>query len=73
MAFKTDGSLFLLSEFTVMQRIEGGRVTLGKEPTAPRVNGFLPSTQVDVEGAHALRGTSLFGPSTSTTKQTWFG
>jgi len=32
-AFKTDGSLFLLSEYTVMQRIEGGRVTLGKEPT----------------------------------------
>ena len=30
-AFKTDGSLFLLSEYTVMQRIEGGRVTLGKE------------------------------------------
>jgi hypothetical protein len=33
-AFKTDGSLFLLSEYTVMQRIESGRVTLGKEPTA---------------------------------------
>lgn len=32
-AFKTDGSLFLLSEYTVMQRIESGRVTLGKEPT----------------------------------------
>ena len=31
-AFKTDGSLFLLSEYTVMQRIESGRVTLGKEP-----------------------------------------
>ena len=33
-AFKTDGSLFLLSEYTVMQRIESGRVTLGKEPAA---------------------------------------
>ena len=33
-AFKTDRSLFLLSEYTVMQRIEGGRVTLGKEPAA---------------------------------------
>ena len=33
-AFKTDASLFLLSEYTVMQRIESGRVTLGKEPTA---------------------------------------
>ena len=33
-AFKTDGSLFLLSEYTVMQRIESGLVTLGKEPTA---------------------------------------
>ena len=33
-AFKSDGSLFLLSEYTVMQRIEGGRVTLGKEPAA---------------------------------------
>jgi hypothetical protein len=32
-AFKTDASLFLLSEYTVMQRIESGRVTLGKEPT----------------------------------------
>ena len=32
-AFKTDGSLFLLSEYTVMQRIESGRVTLGKEPS----------------------------------------
>jgi len=32
-AFKTDGSLFLLSEYTVIQRIESGRVTLGKEPT----------------------------------------
>lgn len=32
-AFKTDGSLFLLSEYTVMQRIESGRVSLGKEPT----------------------------------------
>ena len=31
-AFKSDGSLFLLSEYTVMQRIESGRVTLGKEP-----------------------------------------
>lgn len=31
-AFKTDGSLFLLSEYTVMQKIESGRVTLGKEP-----------------------------------------
>ena len=31
-AFKTDGSLFLLSEYTVMQRIESGRVTLEKEP-----------------------------------------
>ena len=33
-AFKTDGSLFLLSEYTVTQRIESGRVTLGKEPAA---------------------------------------
>ena len=33
-AFKTDGSLYLLSEYTVMQRIEGGRVTLEKEPAA---------------------------------------
>ena len=33
-AFKTDGSLFLLSEYTVMQRIERGRVMLCKEPTA---------------------------------------
>ena len=33
-AFKTDGSLFLLSEYTVMQRIESGRVTLGKEAAA---------------------------------------
>jgi hypothetical protein len=33
-AFKTDGSLFLLSEYTVMQRIDSGRVTLGKEPAA---------------------------------------
>jgi len=33
-AFKADSSLFLLSEYTVMQRIEGGRVTLGKEPAA---------------------------------------
>ena len=33
-AFKTDGSLFLLSEYTVMQRIERGRVTLEKEPAA---------------------------------------
>ena len=33
-AFKTDGILFLLSEYTVMQRIESGRVTLGKEPVA---------------------------------------
>lgn len=31
-AFKTDGSLFLLSEYTVMQRIESGRVTLEKKP-----------------------------------------
>src|ERR1700694_4309290 len=31
-ALKTAGSLFLLSEYTVMQRIESGRVTLGKEP-----------------------------------------
>ena len=33
-AFKTDGSLFLLSEYTVTQRIDSGRVTLGKEPAA---------------------------------------
>src|SRR3979409_1889399 len=33
-AFKTDVSLFLLSEYMFMQRIESGRVTLGKEPTA---------------------------------------
>ena len=33
-AFKTDGSLFLLREYSVTQRIEGGRVTLEKEPTA---------------------------------------
>ena len=33
-AFKTDGSLFLLREYTVTQRIEGGRVTLEKEPAA---------------------------------------
>lgn len=33
-AFKTDGSLFLLSEYTVTQRIESGRVTLEKEPAA---------------------------------------
>src|SRR5688572_33168383 len=33
-AFKTDSSLFLLSEYTVMQRIESGRVTLEKEPAA---------------------------------------
>ena|SRR5205823_13631134 len=32
-AFKTDRSLFLLSEYTVTQRIEGGRVTLGREPS----------------------------------------
>jgi hypothetical protein len=32
-AFKTDRSLFLLGEYMVMQRIESGRVTLGKEPT----------------------------------------
>jgi hypothetical protein len=31
-AFKTDGSLFLLSEYTVTQRIDSGRVMLGKEP-----------------------------------------
>jgi len=31
-AFKTDGSLFLLREYTVTQKIEGGRVTLEKEP-----------------------------------------
>jgi hypothetical protein len=31
-AFKSDGSLFLLSEYTVRQRIEGGHVMLGKEP-----------------------------------------
>ncbi len=56
-AFKTDGSLFLLSEYTV------------RSQPRLRVNGFLPSTQVDVEGTHALRGTSLFGPSTSTTSK----
>ena len=33
-AFKTDGSLFLLREYSVTQRIEGGRVTLEKEPAA---------------------------------------
>ena len=33
-AFKTDGSLFLLREYSVTQRIEGGRVTLEKEPSA---------------------------------------
>ena len=33
-AFKTDGSLFLLREYTATQRIEGGRVTLEKEPAA---------------------------------------
>ncbi len=33
-AFKADGSLFLLREYSVTQRIEGGRVTLEKEPTA---------------------------------------
>ena len=32
-AFKTDGSLFLLSEYTVTQKIESGRVTLEKVPT----------------------------------------
>ena len=32
--FKTDRRLFLLSEYAVTQRIEGGRVTLGKEPAA---------------------------------------
>ena len=31
-AFKTDGSLFLLREYSVTQKIEGGRVTLEKEP-----------------------------------------
>lgn len=31
-AFKADGSLFLLREYTATQRIEGGRVTLEKEP-----------------------------------------
>ena len=35
-AFKTDASLFLLSEYTVMQRIERGRVTLGKDQPRPR-------------------------------------
>ena len=33
-AFKTDGSLFLLSEYTVTQRFDSGRVTLGKGPAA---------------------------------------
>ena len=33
-AFKTDGSLFLLREYSVTQRIEGGRVTLEREPAA---------------------------------------
>ena len=33
-AFKSDGRLFLVSEYTVVQHIEGGRVTLGKEPAA---------------------------------------
>ncbi len=33
-AFKTDGSLFLLREYKATQKIEGGRVTLEKEPAA---------------------------------------
>ena len=33
-AFKTDGSLFLLREYSVTQRIEGGRVALEKQPSA---------------------------------------
>lgn len=40
-AFKTDGSLFVLSEYSVTQKIEGGRVTLEKEraePASPRVS-----------------------------------
>ena len=31
-AFKTDRRLFLVEEFTVTQKIEGGRVTLEKQP-----------------------------------------
>lgn len=31
-AFKTDLRLFLVEEFTVVQRIEGGRVSLEKRP-----------------------------------------
>lgn len=34
-AFKSDHRLFIVSEFTVAQHIDGGRVTLGKEPAAP--------------------------------------
>jgi hypothetical protein len=34
-AFKTDRCLFLVGEYIVAQRIEGGRVTLDKEPTSP--------------------------------------
>jgi hypothetical protein len=34
-AFKTDRCLFLVGEYIVAQRIEGGRVTLDKEPTLP--------------------------------------
>jgi hypothetical protein len=40
-AFKSDGSLFVLSEYSVTQKIEGGRVTLEKEraaPASPRVS-----------------------------------
>lgn len=40
-AFKSDGSLFVLSEYSVTQKIDGGRVTLEKEraaPAGPRVS-----------------------------------
>jgi hypothetical protein len=40
-AFKSDGSLFVLSEYSVTQKIDGGRVTLEKEratPASPRVS-----------------------------------
>lgn len=42
-AFKTDGSLFVVGEFKVIQQIEGGRVSLVKEPApataaSPRVS-----------------------------------
>lgn len=34
-AFKSDHRLFIVTEYTVAQHIDGGRVTLGKEPAAP--------------------------------------